>query len=114
MLILLLMAAGFVSSFQTGDACIDALHEMRETERMRIVSSEVLEDNVIAFTLADSSRIGEKTAILVCERDMGDDAAPQADPTAEASEPAETFDDTGLEETEMPGVDDSPAAPAAN
>lgn len=68
MIVELLLALGLVSSFQPGDSCIDALHEMRVMERLRIASTEVLEDNVIAFTLTDGPRISDKTAILVCRR----------------------------------------------
>jgi hypothetical protein len=108
MVIILLLVAGLVSSFEPGDACIDALHQLRTQERMELVSTEVLEDNVIAYTLADSPRLPEKTAILVCEREVAavdeeDDSDVVDDPEAEAPAPADETDDG----TDDAAVDDS-------
>ncbi len=80
MSIIALLVAGFLSSFEAGGACIDALHQLRTEERLEIVATEVLEDNVLAFTLSDGPRRAEKTAILICQRDSDavddeDDAA---------------------------------------
>jgi hypothetical protein len=96
MIVELLLALGLVSSFQPGDPCIDALHEMRVIERLRIVSTEVLEDNVIAFTLTDGPRISDKTAILVCrvvEEAQVEDDGDAADLEEMAVEDVETLDD---------------------
>jgi hypothetical protein len=104
MSIILLLVAGVLSSFQPGDSCIDALHQLRSEERLDIVATDVLEDNVLAYTLSDGPRRGEKTAILICEReadavddggdmDTGDDLAP------EVIEPGEDMGETdGTEE----------------
>ena len=70
MSIILLVVAGFLSSFEAGDSCIDALHQLRTEERLHIVATEVLEDNVLAYTLSDSPRLAAKTAILICQRDL--------------------------------------------
>jgi hypothetical protein len=69
MTIVLLLVGGILTSFAPGDACMDALHQLRTEERLDIVATDVLEDNVIAFTLDDGARRAEKTAFLVCERD---------------------------------------------
>jgi len=82
----MLMVLGLLTSFQPGDSCIDALHELRVMERMRIRSTDVLEDNVIAYTLTDGPRISSKTAILVCLRDVEDE---------------ETLDEGSSDEEEM-------------
>jgi len=79
MSIILLVVAGFLSSFEAGDSCIDALHQLRTEERLQIVATEVLEDNVLAYTLSDSPRLAEKTAILICQRDL-DAAEDEGDP----------------------------------
>jgi hypothetical protein len=108
MSILLLLVAGFLSDFGEGDPCIDALHQLRTEQRMQIVATEVLEDNVLAFTLGDSPRLNEKTALLVCQRDVDDADAAGAD----VDEDLEGADDTIIE-----GTDDTliePMEPADN
>jgi hypothetical protein len=75
MSVVVLLVAGFLSDFAEGDSCIDALHQLRTEQRMQIVATDVLEDNVLAFTLGDSARLNEKTALLVCQRDDADDDA---------------------------------------
>jgi hypothetical protein len=80
MSIILLLVAGFLSSFEAGDSCIDALHQLRAEERLDIVATDMLEDNVLAFTLSDGSRRGAKTAILICQRDI--DATDEEDYSA--------------------------------
>jgi hypothetical protein len=107
MLVELLLALGLVSSFQPGDSCIDALHEMRVMERMRIVSSEVLEDNVIAYTLTDGPRIADKTAILVCRRDVEEDLADDSEDDLEEI-PVEELE--LLDEDDAAAEDSEPAA----
>lgn len=91
-----------MSSFQPDDPCINALHAMRVEERLHIVSTERLEDNVIAYTLTDGPRITDKTAILVCRRDL-DQEEVEEDPEAEG------LDETAVEELEAldPAADDS-------
>jgi hypothetical protein len=86
MSIILLLVGGLLSfeaadspSFETGASCIEALHLLRTEERLDIVSTEVLEDNVLAFTLTDGPRRAEKTAILICQRDL-DAAEDEGDP----------------------------------
>lgn len=97
MLITLLLVLGFTSSFQEGDACLDALHEMRSAERMQIVSTEVLQPNVIAYTLADGPRAGKKTAIMVCERDVSEEAVDEALEEMSA-DLMDDFDETDLDD----------------
>lgn len=95
MLIAMLMVVGFASDYDVGDSCIDALDQLRAEGRMEVMATEVLEDNVLAFTLGDVSEShgrrwhsrkwhGSKTAILVCERqaDGVDD-----DPDGELDDP---------------------------
>jgi hypothetical protein len=101
MSIIALLVAGFLSSFEAGGSCIDALHQLRTEERLDIVATEVLEDNVLAFTLSDGPRRAEKTAILICQRDVdatddaddpqiGDDLDPEIiEPSDAADEPVE-------------------------
>jgi hypothetical protein len=108
MSVLLLLVAGFVSNFGEGGACIDALQELRTGQRLQIVATDVLEDNVLAFTLSDSARINQKTALLVCQRDLEadddvdedldgtDDTA--VDPLQPADEPG---DDGGQDATDL-------------
>jgi hypothetical protein len=106
MSIILLLVAGVLSSVEAGDApsfepgasCIDALHHLRAEERLDIVSTDVLEDNVLAFTLSDGPRRGEKTAILICQHEVAadDDGAETGDLPPEIIEPGvDTGDDTG-------------------
>jgi hypothetical protein len=119
MSIITLLVAGFLSSFEPGGSCIDALHQLRTQERLEIVATEVLEDNVLAYTLSDSPRIALKTAILICQRDIDavdgeDDPATGDDLEPEVIEPddalgggtGEPVDDTGgaIEPTEEPGI----------
>lgn len=95
MLIVVLMVAGFTSEYDTGDSCIDALDQLRGEGRMEILATEVLEDNVLAFTLGDVSEgrsrrrhrhshrwQSSSTAIIVCERatdDLVDDPDDELD-----------------------------------
>jgi hypothetical protein len=79
MSIVLLLVGGILTSFAPGQPCMDALHQLRTEERLDIVATDVLEDNVIAFTLSDGPRRAEKTALLVCERDL-DTAEDEGDP----------------------------------
>lgn len=101
MTVLLLLVAGFVSNFGEGDACIDALQEFRAEQRLEVVATDVLEDNVVAFTLADSARIKQKTALLVCQRDLDADDGDEDlegtdDTTVDPLQPVdEPGDDTG-------------------
>jgi len=100
MSIIALLVAGFLSSFEAGGSCIDALHQLRTEERLDVVATEVLEDNVLAFTLSDGPRRAEKTAILICQREVdgvddeadsgiGDDLEPEIiEPTDDT--PSET------------------------
>lgn len=110
MSIMLLLVAGFLSSFEPGEACIDALHQLRTEERLAIVATDVLEDNVVAYTLSDGPRRAEKTAILICQHDIdaardeddsgiGDDLEPEViEPSgAMGGATAEPVDDTGGE-----------------
>jgi hypothetical protein len=57
----------------------------------------VLEDNVLAFTLSDSPRINQKTALLVCQRDVdeGDDASDDVDEDLTDDTIEEPIDDAG-------------------
>jgi hypothetical protein len=118
MSIILLVVAGFLSSFEAGDSCIDALHQLRTEERLHIVATEVLEDNVLAYTLSDSPRLAAKTAILICQRDLDavedegdpaivDDGDSMDDGATEDLPPIEETDDsTGeTDETEEPLVE---------
>jgi len=110
MLVEMLMVLGLMTSFQPGDSCIDALHEMRVMERMRIQSTDVLEDNAIAYTLTDGPRISSKTAILVCRRDVeeedldetGTDEAGAAEAGSDEDEmaPEDGDQEEDLEETD--------------
>jgi hypothetical protein len=118
MSIIALLVAGFLSSFEAGGSCIDALHQLRTEERLEVVATEVLEDNVLAFTLSDGPRRAEKTAILICQRDVdgvdeddpeiGDDIEPEVIEPSEAmgGAPDEPQDDTGgaIEPTEQEPV----------
>jgi hypothetical protein len=101
------LVAGFLSSFEPGDACIDALHQLRTGERLAIVVTDVLEDNVVAYTLSDGPRRAEKNAILICQHDIAavddeDDSGIGDDLEPEVIEPngamdgatAEPVDDT--------------------
>lgn len=108
MFVELLLALGLVSSFQPGDSCIDALHEMRVMERMGIVSTEVLEDNVIVYTLTDGPRISDKTAILVCRRDVEEDQV--EDDSEDDLEETPVEDLELLEEDDAAAEDSEPAA----
>lgn len=95
MSIILLLVGGILASPEAA-SCIEALHQLRSVERLEIVATDVLEDNVLAFTLSDSSRLAEKTAILLCQRDVAaedeDDLASGDDLEPEVLEPS---DDTG-------------------
>ena len=109
MSILVLLVAGFLSDFAEGDSCIDALHQLRTEHRMQVLATEVLEDNVLAFTLGDSPRLNEKTALLVCQRDVDadDDAGDDVDEDLEGTddtiiEPLEPAGDPGDESMEEP------------
>lgn len=104
MLIVVLMVAGFTSEYDTGDSCIDALDQLRAEGRMEVMATDVLEDNVLAFTLGDASERhgrrwhsrkwhGSRTAILVCERATDD---VDDDPDGELDEPLE--DDLAADE----------------
>jgi hypothetical protein len=116
MSIIALLVAGFLSSFEAGGSCIDALQQLRAVERLQVVSTDVLEDNVLAFTMSDSPRIGEKTAILICERDIevadeddpaiDDDLGPEVFEPSEAMGATEPQDDTAgaIEPTEQAPV----------
>jgi hypothetical protein len=119
MSIILLVVAGFLSSFEAGDSCIDALHQLRTEERLQIVATEVLEDNVLAYTLSDSPRRAEKTAILICQRDI-DAAEDEGDPdivedgdivddgaTDDLPPTEETDDTTGGETNETDATDET-------
>lgn len=100
MSIIALLVAGFLSSFEAGGSCIDALHQLRTEERLDVVATEVLEDNVLAFTLSDGPRRAEKTAILICQRDVDavdEDDAIDDDLGPEIIEPSEPTDDTPSE-----------------
>jgi hypothetical protein len=101
MLIIEILVGGFLSSFAAGDSCIDALHQLRSEERLQVVSTDVLEDNVLAFTLSDSPRIGEKTAILICQRAV-DDGAEDPAIVDEPVDDAGVVDDAPIEETGEP------------
>lgn len=92
MSIILLLVAGVLSSFEADDSCIDALHQLRTEERLDIVSTEVLQDNVLAFTLSDGPRRAAKTAILICQLDID---------ATEDEDGAETGDDLGSEVPEL-------------
>jgi hypothetical protein len=99
MTIVLLLVGGIVTCFLPGDACMETLHQLRTEERLDIVATDVLEDNVIAFTLDDGPRRAAKTAFLVCERDLdtaaddGADFVDGADPLAPVGEPLVPVDD---------------------
>lgn len=108
MTIVLLVVAGLVSGFEPGDACIDALHQLRTEERLAIVASDVLEDNVVAYTLSDGPRRAEKTALLICQREvtaLGDenDPASAEDLEPEVFEPIPAEGD-GTGTPDDPGV----------
>jgi len=114
MLVELLMVMGLVTSVQPGDPCIDALHGLRVTERMHIASTETLEDNVIAYTLTDSPRIGDKTAILICRRELADDEALEESSTDEEmaledvgqeDDLDEADDESSLDDDEQPATE---------
>lgn len=118
MLVILLLLGGIASDLDyTGRDCIETLHELRTEARLDIVSTDVLEDNVMAFTLTDGPRRSAKTAFLVCERSLEEvDDSDMVDQTAveeglETMEPVEEAAD--LEEaTEV--VEETPSEePAA-
>lgn len=101
MLIVLLMVAGFSSDYDVGDSCIAALDQLRAEGRMEVMATDVLEDNVLAFTLGDASEghgrrwhshrwQSSRTAILVCERAADDVADDPEDPPAD-----DAVDDAG-------------------
>jgi hypothetical protein len=107
MSVLLLLMAGFVFDFSEGDPCIEVLNQLRTDQRLEIVATEVLEDNLLAFTLADSPRIKEKTALLVCQRDVdaGDDVDEDLEGTDTIPDPLEPAgdpgDDSGSDATDL-------------
>jgi hypothetical protein len=101
MSIVLLLVAGLLNGAIETEDCIEALHQLRTVERLDIVATDVLEDNVIAYTLSDGPRTAAKTAILVCQREV--DAVDDADGAEDdlASEIIEPAGGSG-EETDEP------------
>jgi len=78
-------------------SCIAALDQLRAEGRMEVMATDVIEDNVLAFTLGDVSEgqgrrwhsrkwHSSRTAILVCER-AADDLID--DPDGELDDPLE-------------------------
>jgi hypothetical protein len=105
MSIILLLVGAFVSCFETGESCIDALHQLRNVERLEIVATDVLEDSVLAFTLSDSPRVLDKTALLICQRDLDDVPEDDPDIVDEGEAPMDEPDDpTGDDTSETEGV----------
>jgi hypothetical protein len=91
--------AGIFSSIET-DSCIEALQQLRTEERLDVVGTDVLEENVLAFTLTDGPRRNAKTAILICQRDGVDDPDIVEDGETGDLAPIDETDDVPAEETE--------------